>query len=49
MPGTSCKDAIKQFEAKSGQNAQEAVEVKLICQIPPIDKMDDSLNQLESC
>lgn len=49
MPGLSCRDAIKAFEAKSGQNAAEASEVKLICQIPPIDKLDDSLNQLENC
>ena len=49
MPGTSCKEAIKSFEAKSGQNAAEATEVKLICQLPPIDKMDDALNQLEAC
>ena len=49
MPGTSCKDAIKNFETKSGQNAAEAVEVKLICQLPPIDKLDDALNQLEAC
>ena len=44
MPGTSCKDAIKGWEAKNGVSAAEATEVKLICQIPPIDKMDDSLN-----
>lgn len=49
MPGTSCKEAIKNFETRSGQNAAEATDVKLICQIPPIDKMDDSLNQLEAC
>jgi dynein light chain 1 len=49
MPGTSCKEAIKNFETKSGQNAAEATDVKLIAQIPPIDKMDDSLNQLEAC
>lgn len=49
MKGTSCKDAIKLWEAKTGQNAAEATEVKLICQIPPVDKMDDSLNQLEAC
>lgn len=49
MPGTSCKEAIKNFETKTGQNAAEATEVKLICQLPPIDKMDDSLNQLEAC
>ncbi len=49
MPGTSCKEAIKNFETRTGQNAAEASEVKLICQLPPIDKMDDSLNQLEGC
>ena len=49
MPGTSCKEAIKNYETKRGQNAAEATDVKLICQIPPIDKMDDSLNQLEAC
>jgi dynein light chain 1, axonemal len=49
MPGTSCKEAIKLWETKTGQNAAEATEVKLICQLPPIDKMDDSLNQLEAC
>ena len=49
MPGTSCKEAIKNWEAKTGQNAAEATEVKLICQLPPVDKMDDSLNQLEAC
>ena len=49
MPGTSCKEAIKNWETKTGQNAAEATEVKLICQLPPVDKMDDSLNQLEAC
>ena len=46
---TSCRDAIKAWEAKTGSMAVEAKEVKLICQIPPIDKMDDSLNSLEQC
>ena len=49
MPGTSCKEAIKLWEAKTGQNAAEATEVKLICQLPPIDKLDDAVNQLEAC
>lgn len=44
MKGTSCKDAIKLWEAKNNANPAEATEVKMICQIPPIDKMDDSLN-----
>lgn len=27
----------------------EATEVKLICQVPPMDKLDESLNQFEQC
>ena len=46
---TSCRDAIKRWEEITGQVAAEAKEVSLICQIPFIDKMDDSLNQLEQC
>ncbi len=45
---TSCREAIKNWEARTGQVAAEAKEVSLICQIPFIDKMDDSLNQLEN-
>lgn len=29
--------------------AEEAETIKLYCQSPPIEKMDDSLNQLENC
>ena len=47
--GTSCRDAIKKWEERTGQVAAESKEVLLICQIPFIDKMDDSLNQLENC
>ena len=46
---TSCRDAIKKWEEKTGQVATEAKEVSLICQIPFIDKMDDALNTLENC
>ena len=49
MPGTSCRDAIKAWEAKTGQVAAEAKEVSLICQIPFIDKMDNALDTLECC
>ena len=49
MPGTSCRDAIKAWEAKTGQVAAEAKEVSLICQIPFIDKMDNALDTLEQC
>ena len=46
---TSCRDAIKNWEQKNNAVAAEAKEVALYCQIPFIDKMDDSLNQLENC
>ncbi len=46
---TSCKDAIKNWEARTGLVASEAEEVSLICQIPFIDKMDTSLDTLENC
>ena len=46
---TSCRDAIKNWEAKNNAVAAEAKEVALFAQIPFIDKMDDSLNQLENC
>ena len=46
---TSCKDAIRKWEAASGLTPGEATEVKLICMIPPMDKMDESLNQFEAC
>lgn len=49
MPGTTCKEAIKNWEAQTGQTAAEATHVKLICQLPPIERMDDSLSQLENC
>ena len=46
---TSCRDAIKNWEAKNNAVAAEAKEVALYAQIPFIDKIDDSLNQLENC
>jgi dynein light chain 1 len=45
---TSCKEAIRRWEAATGLTPAEATEVKLICQIPPMDKMDESLNQFEN-
>ena len=41
---TSCRDAIKRWEEATGQVAAEAKDVALYCQIPFMDKMDDSLN-----
>lgn len=46
---TSCRDAIKAWEQKNSQLAAEAKEVKLLCIIPSIESMDDSLNQLPMC
>ena len=46
MP-TSCKEAIKRWEAATGQNPAEATEVKLICVIPAIEKMEDALQVFE--
>ena len=46
---TSCKDAIKKWEAATGLTPAEAIEVKLICQLPPMDRMDELLNQFENC
>ncbi len=46
---TTCSNAIKAWEAKHQSRAEEAKEVKLYCQIPPIAKMDASLNSLKNC
>jgi len=41
--------AIKKFEEKNGVNATQAEEVLLYGQIPPIQKIDSSLNTLVNC
>ena len=46
---TSCRDAIKAWENNTGNSARDSKEINLICLLPPIDKMDDSLNTLEQC
>ena len=46
---TTCAAAIKKFETLSGEAAADAKIVKLYCQIPPISKLDSSLNSLSSC
>jgi Leucine-rich repeat (LRR) protein len=48
MP-TTIKDAIKKWSQKEGQNHEEATEVKLIGMIPPIDTMDETLNECKNC
>ena len=49
MKGTSCRDAIRKWEEKNGIPPAEGTEVSLIGQIPPMDRIDDSLNQFENC
>jgi len=46
---TSCAQAIKAWEAKTGEVAAEAKVVKLYCQIPPVNKLDHTLNSLVNC
>merc|ERR1711963_643803 len=46
--GTTIKEALAKFEEKNGK-ASECSEVKLIAQIPPIEKMDASLSTLVKC
>ena len=46
MP-TSCKEAIKRWEAATGENPAEAIEVKLIAQVPHMEKIDESLSVFE--
>jgi|TARA_B100000524_G_scaffold291099_3_gene165963 dynein light chain 1 len=49
---TSCKDAIKHWEAAEGKVAAEAEDVRLCpiaMQMPLIQKMDGSLQQLKKC
>jgi len=47
--GTTIKEALARFEEKYGQKASESAEVKLISQLPPMEKMDASLSTLASC
>ncbi|EGR34815.1 hypothetical protein IMG5_001560 [Ichthyophthirius multifiliis] len=51
MRGTTCQKALANWEAVNpGKNPAEAEEIKLIFQIPPIEKMDGPvLNTLTKC
>ena len=50
MPGLSCRDAIKNWEQKTGLIPNETLEVNLMCELPnPIDRLDESLNMFEQC
>lgn len=48
MP-TSLKDAYKIWEEKNNANIAEAKEVILSFQMPPIEKLDNSLSTLVNC
>eukprot|EP00518_Triparma_eleuthera_P005773 CAMPEP_0182463658 /NCGR_PEP_ID=MMETSP1319-20130603/7820_1 /TAXON_ID=172717 /ORGANISM="Bolidomonas pacifica, Strain RCC208" /LENGTH=191 /DNA_ID=CAMNT_0024663229 /DNA_START=35 /DNA_END=610 /DNA_ORIENTATION=+ len=45
----SCGQAIKTWETKNEAVAEEAEVVKLYAQVPPITKLDNSLNTLKNC
>ncbi|XP_014216019.1 dynein light chain 1, axonemal-like [Copidosoma floridanum] len=46
---TTCKDAVRRWEEENSQEASSALEVSLIFQSPPIERMDNSLAVLSSC
>ncbi|KAM6068472.1 dynein axonemal light chain 1 isoform 3-T3 [Theristicus caerulescens] len=46
---TTIKEALAKWEEKNGQKASEAKEVKLYGQIPPVERMDESLSMLVNC
>lgn len=48
MP-TSLKDAFKLWEEKNNANISEAKDVILSFQLPPIEKLDNSLSILTNC
>ncbi|EDO46786.1 predicted protein [Nematostella vectensis] len=47
--GTTIKDALSKWEEKNGAKASESKEIKLIAQMPPVEKMDASLSTLSNC
>jgi len=47
--GFNTQKAIVQWEEKTGQSAPEAEVIKLIAQSPPVDKIDNSVNNLTNC
>uniref|UniRef100_H3GMK2 Dynein axonemal light chain 1 n=1 Tax=Phytophthora ramorum TaxID=164328 RepID=H3GMK2_PHYRM len=46
---TAAAPAIKAWEAKNSASAEESSVIKLYCQMPPIAKLDNSLNTLKNC
>lgn len=48
--GTSIRDALKAWSAKNNEeDPSTAKKVSLICQMPPIKKMDNKLTELTAC
>lgn len=49
LPQTTCKQAIQKWREKSGEDPALAKKILLMCQMPPVRKMDAKLNDLLSC
>ena len=46
---TTCAVAIKEWETQTGEVAAEAKHVALYCRVPPINRLDNTLNSLVNC
>lgn len=46
---SSCAQALRRLEASSDTGLADVEEIKLYCQIPPINRMDNSLGSLKGC
>ncbi|XP_077422968.1 dynein axonemal light chain 1 isoform X1 [Vanacampus margaritifer] len=46
---TTIKEALTRWEEKTGEKCGEATVVKLYGQIPPIEKLDNTLNKIPNC
>ena len=46
---TTINKALKKLQEDSGEAVSEKTEVRLLCQTPPISKLDNSLNNLTAC
>ena len=46
---TTCAQALKNWEAANNMAAEDAEYIKLYCQMPPVTKLDGSLNTLKNC
>lgn len=46
---SNCAQAIKAWASKNEEKPEDAKVIKLCCQMPPINKMDNSLSTLKNC